>query len=67
MITIEINGETKQYPAPLNVAGLLAAEEMSGMTIAVAKNGIFVGRDSYDSTDLKSGDTIEIVAPMQGG
>ncbi len=64
---ITINGEKKDIAKPLDLQRLLQHEGYSEMTIAVARNGVFVQKDNYDSTQIEDGDAIEIVAPMQGG
>jgi thiamine biosynthesis protein ThiS len=64
---ITINGQTKTLPAPLDIAALLEAEGYSAMKVAVARNGDFVSKSSYADITLDDGDSIEIVAPMQGG
>lgn len=65
-MTVTVNGEPATLPAPCTVTELLQAR---GATrgVAVAVNETFVPRSQYDSTRLQDGDTIEIVAPMQGG
>ncbi len=64
---ITINGQLKSFEAPLNLYDVLEQEEVIGMMIAVARNGIFVPKGNYASVLLEDGDLIEIVAPMQGG
>ncbi|MCK6417599.1 MAG: sulfur carrier protein ThiS [Alphaproteobacteria bacterium] len=67
MITITINGHSKTFPAALDIAALLAQEGYAGMTVAVARNGTFVPKAKQSQTAVQNGDTIDIVAPMQGG
>ncbi|MEM7679824.1 MAG: sulfur carrier protein ThiS [Pseudomonadota bacterium] len=67
MMKIKINGEEQTFEAPLKVYDILEQEGYVEMMIAVAQNGRFVARDTYKSADVKDGDEIEIVAPMQGG
>lgn len=62
-----INGEERSFEAPLNLYDVLEQEEVIGMLVAVARNGVFVPRAHYAATALESGDRIEIVAPQQGG
>ncbi|MFK7838902.1 MAG: sulfur carrier protein ThiS [Bdellovibrionales bacterium] len=64
---IIINGQPKDFNAPLNLYDVLEQEEVIGMMIAVAQNGTFVSKSDYETTKIKDGDMIEIVAPMQGG
>ena len=67
MVTVIINGQKKNFTAPLNLYDVLAQEEFIGMMIAVARNGAFVPKTEYQNTAVNNGDEIEIVAPMQGG
>lgn len=62
-----INGQPKTFEAPLNLFDILEQEDMIGMMIAVAQNGTFISKDNYKTTTIKDGDSLEIVAPMQGG
>jgi sulfur carrier protein len=39
----------------------------TGPAIATALNGQFVPREARQTTALKSGDQLEVLAPMQGG
>ena len=39
----------------------------AGAVVATAVNGTFVPVKSRRNTPLKSGDTVEVLAPMQGG
>ena len=64
---IIINGLEKTLSAPLNISELLDNEGYADMTIAVARNGAFVPKTTYQDITLEAGDQIEIVAPMQGG
>ena len=64
---ITINGQPKTLNAPLNLFDVLEQEEVIGMMIAVAKNNEIVPKDKWSSTKITDGDTLEIVAPMQGG
>lgn len=64
---ITLNGQPKSFEAPLNLYDILEQEELIGMMIAVAQNGTFVPKSEYETTTIKDGDDIEIVAPMQGG
>ena len=36
-------------------------------TFAVALNGHFVGKADYDTTLIKSGDSLDVLQPIQGG
>ena len=64
---VTINGQPKDFEAPLNLYDVLEQEDMIGMIIAVAQNGTFVPKSQYETTSINDGDDIEIVSPMQGG
>ena len=64
---VTINGQPKDFEAPLNLYDVLEQEEVIGMMIAVARNGSFIPKGDYAQIFLEDGDAIEIVAPMQGG
>lgn len=64
---ITLNGKTKTYDQSASIAALLQHEGYAGMTIAVARNGTFIPKTTYESTMIEDGDEIDIVAPMQGG
>jgi sulfur carrier protein len=67
MIQICVNGCTKAYEAPLAVAELLQAMELTGRRVAVERNGEIVPRGAHASTLLTDGDRLEIVAAVGGG
>ncbi|MCB1933542.1 sulfur carrier protein ThiS [Accumulibacter sp.] len=62
-----INGESRQFPSPLTVAGLVAALNHVGKRIAVERNGDIVPRGRHAETALADGDRIEIVVAVGGG
>ncbi len=67
-ITVTLNGAIIKYESkPLNLTSLLDQRGFTDKKIAVAINGQFVPRSSYDKHIISENDEIEIVAPMQGG
>ena len=64
---IIINGQKKTLNAAPNIASVLKDQGYANKIVAVAMNGEFTPRASYETTTLKDGDVLEIVAPMQGG
>lgn len=66
-IKLTINGQPKDFDAPLNLYDVLEQEEVIGMMIAVARNRTVVPKGDWVQTFLDDGDMIEILAPMQGG
>jgi len=67
MIEIIVNGGRKQIPEKLNVKEALGALEYTGEGFALALNGTFVALNAYETTQIKDNDSIEILAPVQGG
>lgn len=61
-----INGDPRDIEAA-TLAEALAALDLSGARVATALNGTFVPADARPKTRLSPGDSLEIVAPMQGG
>ncbi|MCK6389815.1 MAG: sulfur carrier protein ThiS [Azonexus sp.] len=67
MLAIKINGESRQFPAPLTVAGLIEQLGYAGKRIAVERNGEIVPKSQHASTALAAGDQLEIVVAVGGG
>lgn len=67
MIALTVNGEARQFPAPLTVAGLVCAMQLTGKRIAIEKNGEIVPRSQYADTPLGEGDRVEVVVAVGGG
>jgi sulfur carrier protein len=65
---LTVNGVAEPLDAP-TVAALLAARDIApdGRGVAVAVNGALVRRGDWATTELRAGDTVEIVRAMQGG
>lgn len=64
---ITLNGAEKPLESETPIAALLEKEGYAGKLVAVAVNGTFVPKTQHETTIIKNGDEIEIVAPMQGG
>ncbi len=67
MITLKINGESRQFPAALTVARLVEALGYTGKRIAIERNGEIVPKSQHASTALATGDQLEIVVAVGGG
>lgn len=61
-----INGTEKSVARKISLLSLLQHIETQEY-FAVAVNQTFVPRSGYDSYELKDGDQVEIVSPIQGG
>ncbi|MEM7467444.1 MAG: sulfur carrier protein ThiS [Pseudomonadota bacterium] len=63
---ITVNGEDLSVDSEV-LAEILQECGYEQQKIATAVNGEFVCRSSRDTTKIKTGDRIEIVAPISGG
>ena len=67
MITLSVNGESRNIGNVANIAGLLEELSLSGKRVAVEKNGEIVPRSRYRDTSVAEGDELEIVVAVGGG
>lgn len=67
MITITLNGETREISAPTTVAELLTQLAYTGKRVAVELNGEIAPRSQHATLQLQPGDTVEIVQAIGGG
>jgi len=63
---IFVNGDRHEI-APVTLELALTTLGYGGKKVATAVNGRFVSAPARAATELKDGDQVEIVAPMQGG
>lgn len=63
---ITCNGEVREV-AGATLAIVLGELGFAGAVVATAVNGAFVPATARHLASLKSGDAIEVLAPMQGG
>lgn len=63
---IKVNAVEKNVNVT-TLAALCHALGYQSQLVATAVNGEFVPRDSRENKSIQEGDSIEIVAPMQGG
>ncbi len=64
---LHVNGERRETPDGLTVAGLLALLEVPRERVAVEVNGVVVRRAEHERHALAAGDRIEVVAFVGGG
>ena len=64
---ILLNGETRNFPAPLTVAGLLVAIGLGEKRVAVEVNREVVPRSRHQTQALADGDRVEIIQAIGGG
>ena len=67
MITLSINGQQRQFPAPLSIADLIVELDLAGKRIAVEKNGEIIPRSQHGDARVMDGDQLEIVVAVGGG
>lgn len=67
MIEVSVNGELKQLNEGLNIAQMIQELNYKTKGFAVAVNTTFVAVASYEKTIIEAGDSIDILAPVQGG
>lgn len=67
MITFFINGEPREFAAPLTLTELIVALELTGKRIAIEKNGDIVPRSQHAQTVVSEGDRLEMVVAVGGG
>ena len=66
-ITLTVNGERRELPGPLSLAGLITHLGLDTRKVAVERNEEIVPRSRYEETALASGDALEIVHFIGGG
>ncbi|MGC2745120.1 MAG: sulfur carrier protein ThiS [Candidatus Angelobacter sp.] len=66
-MTLHINGEQRDFPDNLTVAGLVAQLGMKPDRVAVELNLEIVPRTQWETTTLKTGDKLEVVHFVGGG
>ena len=67
MIKISVNGEIQEIKENLNIHELITELNYTQKGFAVAVNTTFISIKSYEKTIINDGDTIDILAPVQGG
>jgi sulfur carrier protein len=67
MITIKLNGETRQIKNALTISSLIDELGLTGKRIAFERNGDIVPRSQFATQILQEGDAVEIVVAVGGG
>jgi thiamine biosynthesis protein ThiS len=65
-MTITVNGQEREIPGELTIAGLIAEHKLTPDKVAIELNRCLLRREKYD-TPLKNGDAVEIVTFVGGG
>ncbi|MEN9658739.1 MAG: thiamine biosynthesis protein ThiS [Pseudomonadota bacterium] len=64
---ISINGEAREFTAPLTLLDLIDLLELKGKRIAIEQNGEIVPKSQHATTLLSEGDVLEMVVAVGGG
>jgi len=67
MIEIIVNGTRTTISKEMNVKEVINELKYTQEGFALALNGTFVAIASYETTSIHDNDSIEILAPVQGG
>ena len=67
MIQFLLNGEQQQYQGSTLLADFITETQGESCNFAVAINENFIPKSNYASTEIKEGDNVELLTPMQGG
>ena len=67
MITITLNGETREFPEEIILDGLIELLRLPRKRVAIELNESVVRRAEWPSTTVKDGDKLEIVHFVGGG
>jgi sulfur carrier protein len=67
VITVSINGESRQLGTATTVAALIDEMGLTGKRIALERNGEIVPRSTFVTQQLSDGDKLEIVVAVGGG
>lgn len=67
MIEITINGQSRQFEPPVNVAQLIDQLALQGKRIAIERNGEIIPRSQFSQQILADGDQLEVVVAVGGG
>ncbi len=67
IMQVRLNGELREIPDGLTVAGLLSHLGVKAPRVAVEVNEAVVTKDRYEAHRIGPGDSVEIVAFVGGG
>ena len=67
MIEVIVNGKRTEISHEMNVKEIIKELNYKVKGFAVALNGTFVAIATYENTIIRDNDSIEILAPVQGG
>lgn len=66
-ITLQVNGEPKTCPPRTSMPALLEQLGLNPRMVAVEYNGEILHRQFWETTEMQTGDRLEIVTIVGGG
>jgi thiamine biosynthesis protein ThiS len=66
-LSVTLNGEAREVPGPMTLAGLLEHLGLDARAVVVERNGGIVRRPHLAETQVAGGDVIELVHFVGGG
>ena len=66
-VTITLNGDRYDIPAPVTVTALLESLALDSRRVAVEHNLVILKRTAFNDTVVREGDSVEIVNFVGGG
>jgi thiamine biosynthesis protein ThiS len=66
-VSIRVNGDEREVPAGLSVAGLLEHLGLHPRMVVVERNDHILRRDAVDAAQVEPGDVYELVHFVGGG
>jgi len=66
-VLVTLNGEPREFRAGLNINGMLHELGLRPGTVVVEHNRRILDRTHHDSTEVRTGDILEIVHFVGGG
>lgn len=67
MVTIHLNGESREIESQIDLVGLLEHFDLPLQRVAVELNGTVIRRIDWPETHINHGDRIEVVHFVGGG
>lgn len=67
LIVVSINGEDQSVPACLTMVTLFETLGLEPRLVAVEYNGEILPRQEWPTTEIRSGDRLEVVTMVGGG
>lgn len=64
---ITLNGDPFELASPVTISALLAQLEIDSRRVAIEHNLTVLKRTTYDQTEVREGDQVEIVNFVGGG